>query len=66
MAEWLEEHVATIGPLILNLGIYGRFWIIWRPGEALRWKGEDHQLGRLGSDMWKVSTFKAVAPTCVS
>jgi hypothetical protein len=42
MAEWLEDHVATIGPLILNLGIYGRFWIIWRPGEALRWKGEDH------------------------
>jgi hypothetical protein len=65
MAEWSKDHVAAIGPLNLNLGICGRFWIIWRPSGALRWKGEDHCLGRSGSSVWKVSTFKAVAPACV-
>jgi hypothetical protein len=54
--------VAAIGPLNLNLRIYDRFWIIWRPGGALRWKGEDCQLGRLESNVWKADTFKAVAP----
>jgi hypothetical protein len=66
MAEWSEDHVAIIGPLNLNLGIYGRFWIMWRQGKALRWKGEDHRLGRSGSGMWKVGTIKVVAPACVS
>jgi hypothetical protein len=66
MIEWLEDHVVVIGPLNLNLAICGRFWIIWRPGGALRWKGEDHQLGRSGSGVWKAGTFKAVAPACVS
>jgi hypothetical protein len=66
MAKWSEDHVTTIGPLNLNLGICGRFWIIWRPGRALRWKGEDHRLGRLGSGLWKASTFKVVALACVS
>jgi hypothetical protein len=28
MAQWLKDHVAGIGPLNLNLEIYGRFWII--------------------------------------
>jgi hypothetical protein len=65
MAEWSEDHVAAIGPLNLNLRICGRFWIICRPGRALKWKGEDHQLGRLGRDVWKAGTFKVVAPTCV-
>jgi hypothetical protein len=32
---------------------------------ALRWKGEDRQLGRSESDVWNVNTFKVVAPTCV-
>jgi hypothetical protein len=38
MTEWSEEHMAAIGPSNLNLGIYGRFWIIWGPDGALRWK----------------------------
>jgi hypothetical protein len=36
-----------------------------RPGEALRWKVEDHRLGRPGSDMWKVGTSMVVAPASV-
>jgi hypothetical protein len=36
-----------------------------RPGGALRWKMEDHCLGRSGSVMWQVSTSKVVAPACV-
>jgi hypothetical protein len=46
MSEWSEDHVAAIGPLNLNLGICDKFWIIWRPGGTLRWKGEDHRLRR--------------------
>jgi hypothetical protein len=65
MAEWSEDHMAAIGPFNLNHGICGRFWIIWRPGEALRYKREDHRLGRLGGGVWKASTFKAVAPAYV-
>jgi hypothetical protein len=65
MVEWSEDHVAAIGPLNLNLGICGRFWIIWRPGGALRWKGEDHRLGRSESGVWKASTFRAVAHACI-
>jgi hypothetical protein len=33
-----------------------------RPGGALRWKVKNHQLGRWGSVIWKVVTFKVVAP----
>jgi hypothetical protein len=36
-----------------------------RPGRALRWKAEDHRLGRAGSVMWKADTSKVVAPACV-
>jgi hypothetical protein len=36
-----------------------------RLGGAIRWKAKDHRLGRSGSEMWKVSTSKAVALTCV-
>jgi hypothetical protein len=32
-----------------------------RLGGALRWKVEDHRLGRSGSEMWKASTSKVVA-----
>jgi hypothetical protein len=37
-----------------------------RPGEALRWKVEDHQLERSGSSFWQAGTSKVVAPVCVS
>jgi hypothetical protein len=36
-----------------------------RPGWVLRWKVEGRWLGRSGSVMWKVGTFKVVAPACV-
>jgi hypothetical protein len=65
MAEWSKDYVAAIDPLNLNLGICGRFRINWRPSRTLRWKGEDYRLGRSGSGVWKVSTFKAVALACV-
>jgi hypothetical protein len=42
-----------------------RLWLNWRSGMTLRWKGEDCQLGRSRSGVWKAGTFKAVAPTCV-
>jgi hypothetical protein len=32
---------------------------------ALRWKGEDHRLGRLRSGVCKADAFKVVAPACV-
>jgi hypothetical protein len=32
-----------------------------RPGGALRWKVEDHWLGRSGILMWQASTSKVVA-----
>jgi hypothetical protein len=31
MAEWSEDHVAAIGSLNLNFGIFGRIWLNWRP-----------------------------------
>jgi hypothetical protein len=37
-----------------------------RPGEALRWTVEDHQLERSGSSFWQAGTSKVVAPVCVS
>jgi hypothetical protein len=40
MVERSEDHVVTIGSLNSNLGLVGRFWLNWRPGGALRWKGE--------------------------
>jgi hypothetical protein len=36
-----------------------------RPDVALRWKVEDHRLGRSGSVMWKVGTSQVVALVCV-
>jgi hypothetical protein len=33
-----------------------------RPGRALKWKAEDHWLGRSGSEVWKADTSKVVAP----
>jgi hypothetical protein len=32
-----------------NSGLVDRIWLNLRPGEALRWKGEERQLGRSGS-----------------
>jgi hypothetical protein len=40
MAEWSKDHVAAIGSLNSNFRIFGRFWLNWRPGMALRWKVE--------------------------
>jgi hypothetical protein len=34
-----------------------------RLDESLRWKAEDHRLGRSGSEMWKAGTSGVVAPT---
>jgi hypothetical protein len=65
MTELSEDHMAAIGPLNMNLRICGRFWIIYRLGMTLRWKEEDHRLGRLESGVWKADTFKAVTPACV-
>jgi hypothetical protein len=36
MAEWSEDHVVVIGPLILNFRIFGRIGLNWRPGGAIR------------------------------
>jgi hypothetical protein len=36
-----------------------------RLGGALRWKAEDHRLGRLESVMWQADSSKVVAPACV-
>jgi hypothetical protein len=36
-----------------------------RPDGALRWKVEEHRLGRSGSVMWHAGTSKVVASTCV-
>jgi hypothetical protein len=67
MVEWLEDHVAAIGPLKkLNFILVVRLWSNWRSGGALRWKGEDRWLERWGSGMWKADTFNIVAPTYVS
>jgi hypothetical protein len=56
----------AIGPFKnSNSDLVNRFSIHWRPGRALRWKGEDRQLGRSESGVWKVGTFKTVAPTGV-
>jgi hypothetical protein len=65
MAEWSDDHVAAICLLKLNSILVDRFWLSWRLSGPLRQKGEDHQLGRLGSGVWKADTFKAVAPACV-
>jgi hypothetical protein len=62
MTEWLEDNVAAIGLLkTQNFNLVDRFWINWRPDEALRWKGEDHRLERSRSSVWEAGTFKAVA-----
>jgi hypothetical protein len=46
--------------------LVGNGWMVnLRPGGALRWKVEDHWLGRTGRVLWKVSTSKVVAPICI-
>jgi hypothetical protein len=37
-----------------------------RPGGVLRWKAEDHRLGKSRSEMWKAGTSKVVPPLPVS
>jgi hypothetical protein len=47
--------------------LVGNGWMVnLRPGEALRWKAEDRQLGKAGRAMWQVGTSKVVAPVGVS
>jgi hypothetical protein len=65
MAEWSEYHVAAICSIKLNCVLVVRFWLNGRLGGALKWKGEDHRLGRSRSGVWKVGIFKVIAPTCV-
>jgi hypothetical protein len=40
MAEWSEDHMATIGSLNLNFSLVGGIGCNWRSGGALRWKVE--------------------------
>jgi hypothetical protein len=40
MTEWSEDCVAAIRSLNLNFGSFGRAWLKWRLGGALRWKVE--------------------------
>jgi hypothetical protein len=56
----------AMGSLNLDFGLVDGLWLIWRPGEALSWKVENHRLGRSGSVMWQASTSKVVASTYVS
>jgi hypothetical protein len=39
MVEWSEDHMEVIGPLN-SIWLFGRLWLNWRPGGALRWKVE--------------------------
>jgi hypothetical protein len=49
-----------------NFGLGVKTWLNWRPGGALRRKGEiDGWEGR-GVGMWQAGTFKVVAPAYVS
>jgi hypothetical protein len=50
-----------------NFELWLSWWnlVNWRPDGALRWKVEDHRLGRAGSVMWKAGTSKVVAFICV-
>jgi hypothetical protein len=54
-----------MGLVKLNSDLVGRIWINERPSGAIRWEGEDSQLGRSGSGVWKADIFKTVAPACV-
>jgi hypothetical protein len=38
MTEWSKDHV--MGLLKSTLDYFGSSWLNWRPGRALRWKGE--------------------------
>jgi hypothetical protein len=40
MTEWSEDHVAAIGFLNSNFGLFGSSWLNWRLGGNLRWKLE--------------------------
>jgi hypothetical protein len=41
--------MATIGSFNSNLGLVGKKWLNWRPGETLRWKVKTVGWGRSGS-----------------
>jgi hypothetical protein len=44
MAESSKYVIAAIGSLNLNFDLVDGLWLIWRSGEALRWKVEDRRL----------------------
>jgi hypothetical protein len=49
-----------------NFGLVVKTWLNWRPGEALRWKGETVGWEGRGVGMWQVGTSKVVAPIVTS
>jgi hypothetical protein len=52
------------GHRFLKPKLWLSWWNIinWRPGGTLKWKAEDHWLGREESVIWKVGPSKIVAP----
>jgi hypothetical protein len=64
MAEWSKDHGAAIDHL--NLTSISWIMVKLEIGRSPYVERGGHQLGRLGSGMWKDSAFKAVAPACVS
>jgi hypothetical protein len=50
---------------IQNFGLVVTTRLNWRPGGALRWKGETASWKGQGVSMWQASTSKVVALTCV-
>jgi hypothetical protein len=65
MVDGRVVHVTTIGSHNLESQKFLVEHSNWRPFGALRWKVEDHRLGRAGSVMWKVGTSKVLAHVCV-
>jgi hypothetical protein len=62
----VEAPTREILGLLFSSSI-GNYWMDnLRPGGALRWKADDHRLGRSGSVMWLAGTSKVVAQACVS
>jgi hypothetical protein len=65
-AEWSKDHKSVIGDshLILHLRLMLDLDNLILGG-ALRWKVEDHWLGKSESVVWKADTSKVVAPAYV-
>jgi hypothetical protein len=48
-----------------HFGLVVKTWLNWRPGGALRWKGEIAGWKGRGVGTWQAGTSKVVAPACV-